>query len=281
MDYVELWHRLIPLYDAGEAKAIVRMVLDVYFGLSHADILCGKVENLSTAEQTEVEKIMERLEKGEPIQYILGSADFYGRAFHVAPGVLIPRPETEELCRGIISEEKRIIKEEKKEYLDIGTGSGCIAITLALEVPNSSVTGWDVSEVALDVADNNAKNLGADVTFEQQDILHTVLSSKKYDLIVSNPPYICDKERVDMASNVIDYEPHQALFVPDNDPLLFYRAIAVYATEALKPNGTLYFELNPIYASEVRQMLLTIGFREAEIWHDQFNKQRFLKAKKI
>jgi len=281
MDYVELWHRLIPLYDAGEAKAIVRLVLDVRFGLSHADILCGKMESLSTDEQIELQEIMLRLEKGEPVQYILGSADFYGRSFHVAPGVLIPRPETEELCRRIISEENKIIEEDKKEFLDIGTGSGCIAITLALEVPGSSVTGWDISEVALSIANDNARHLGADVTFERQDILNTISSSNKYDLIVSNPPYICDKEKNAISSNVLNYEPYQALFVPDSDPLLYYRSIAIYAVEALKPNGTLYFELNAIYANEVEQMLLAFGFKDAEIWQDQFEKQRFLRAKKI
>ena len=295
MNYEELWHRLTPLYDADEAKAIVRWVLDVRFSLSWADILCGKVTELSADDQTELGKIMLRLEKGEPVQYIIGVADFYGRQFHVEPGVLIPRPETEELCRILVEGGGK--KEEGEfsqkglsplcEILDIGTGSGCIAITLALEIPNAKVTAWDISDDALRIAIANAKALGASVTFEQCDVLNKSLTShlspltSNYDLIVSNPPYICRNEADGMAKNVLDYEPHLALFVPDEDPLLFYRAIAQYAIKALKPQGSLFFEINPLYASSLSQLLSTMSCYDIKTLPDQFGKLRFLKATKI
>ena len=283
MTYEELWHRLTPLYEAGEAKAIVRWVLDVRFGMSWTDILCGKVTELSAHDQMELEKIMQRLEKGEPVQYIIGVADFCGRQFHVAPGVLIPRPETEELCRWIISQRGQSLL---CDVLDIGTGSGCIAITLALELPEAKVTAWDISDDALRIASENAKRLKASVTFEKTDVLNMSPStlhlspSTTYDLIVSNPPYIGSSEADGMAQNVLDYEPHLALFVPDDDPLLFYRAIAQYAIEALKPQGSLFFEINPLYASSLTQLLSTMSCYDIEILPDQFGKQRFLKATK-
>ena len=306
MTYEELWHRLTPLYEAGEAKAIVRWVLDVRFGLSWTEILCGKVTELSAHDQTELEKIMQRLEKGEPIQYIIGVTDFFGRQFHVAPGVLIPRPETEELCRWILASDKHGLTRTFREslhqsdaevrispsqsdanILDIGTGSGCIAITLALELPDAKVTAWDISDDALRIAADNAKSLGANVTFEHRDILEKSLTSHlspltpQFDLIVSNPPYICEKEKSTMERNVLDHEPHLALFVPDDDPLLFYRAIAQYAVEAQKPQGSLFFELNPLYADDLAQELSMMSYHDISIRRDQFSKPRFLKATKI
>ena len=288
MEYEELWHRLTHIYDAGEAKAIVRWVLDVRFDMSWTDILCGKVTELSAHDQTELEKIMLRLEKGEPVQYIIGVADFCGRQFHVEPGVLIPRPETAELCRMVIEEREISQKGQSPlcEILDIGTGSGCIAITLALELPDAKVTAWDISDDALRIASANAKALGASVTFQHHDALDSSLftlhsSLPKWDLIVSNPPYICRKEADRMDKNVLGYEPHEALFVPDDDPLLFYRAIARYATKALKPNGNLFFEINPLYADGLTQLLGEMLCYNAEILNDQFGKPRFLKATKI
>ena len=282
MTYETLCHRLTTCYEAGEAKALVRWVLDVRFGLSLADILCGKVTQLSAEDQAELEKIMRRLEKGEPVQYIIGVADFAGRQFHVAPGVLIPRPETAELCGWVVSKAT-----DASQLLDIGTGSGCIAITLALEIPEAKVTAWDISDEALRIASENASRLGAHVVFEKHDALNISPStlhlppSTQYDLIVSNPPYICRNEADGMAKNVLDYEPHQALFVPDEDPLLFYRAIAQYATKALKLQGTLFFEINPLYASSLSQLLSTMSCYDIKTLPDQFGKLRFLKATKI
>ena len=279
MTYEELWHRLTPLYETGEAKAIARWVLDVRFGLSMTDILCGKVTELSSNDQTELEKIMLRLEKGEPVQYIIGVADFFGRSFHVAPGVLIPRPETAELCEYVLSSRKT---EEK--ILDIGTGSGCIAITLALEIPDSQVTAWDISDDALRIAQENANALGANVAFEKRDILDTSLFTfhqATFTTIVSNPPYIKPSERDGMDKNVLDYEPETALFAPEENPIIFYQRIGDYALRSLISGGQLYFELNPQTADAVDDYLNKIGFQETEIRQDQFGKQRFLKAKKI
>ena len=295
MTYEELWHRLTPLYEPGEAKAIVRLLLDECYGLSWADVLGGKVTELSANDQTELEKIMLRLEKGEPIQYIIGVADFCGRQFHVEPGVLIPRPETAELCQLILATESHgqtrniceIPCHSDTNILDIGTGSGCIAITLALELPDAHVSAWDISDEALRIASENAKRLGASVTFEHRDVLSISLTShlspltSHYDLIVSNPPYICRQEADGMAQNVLDYEPHLALFVPDNDPLLFYRAIAQYATKALKPQGALFFEINPLYVSSLTHLLSTMSCYDIKTLPDQFGKLRFLKATKI
>ena len=276
MDYETLWHRLTPLYEISEAKAIVRWVLDVRFGLSMADILCDKVNQLSADDQKELETMTQRLEKGEPVQYIIGMADFCERQFHVAPGVLIPRPETEELCRWITQKNRPSVL----SVLDIGTGSGCIAVTLALEMPKAKVTAWDISDETLRIAQKNAQTLGAEVTFEHQDILNVSLHDK-YDLIVSNPPYIQPKERDGMGKNVLDYEPHQALFAPEEEPIIFYQRIGDYAWQSLNPGGALYFELNPLTAHEVSDYLHHLGFSEIEIRQDQFGKQRFLKATKI
>ena len=285
MNYEQLCQRLSNIYDASEAKAIVRWVLDVRFGLSTADIYCGKVTQLSPNDQAELEKIMLRLEKAEPVQYVLGVADFCGRQFHVAPGVLIPRPETAELCQ-------LIAKDGGRDILDIGTGSGCIAITLALEIPDSKVTAWDISDAALSIAQGNAKSLGANVVFEHQDALslshpltsspsHPLTSSpSQWDVIVSNPPYICRKEADEMEKNVLEYEPDTALFVPDDDPLLFYRHIMNYAHTALRSGGRLYFEINPLYADSIVEQLQQLGFTDIAKINDQFAKARFIKASK-
>ncbi len=277
MTYEELWHRLTPLYEPGEAKAIVRLLLDERYGLSWADVLGGKVTELSANDQTELEKMMLRLENGEPIQYIIGVADFCGRQFRVAPGVLIPRPETEELCRWIISQKGQ---SPLCEILDIGTGSGCIAITLALELPDAHVTAWDISDEALRIAQENAITLGANVCFKKEDILN-IPHSSKYSLIVSNPPYIQPKERDGMAENVLSYEPSLALFAPEENPIVFYQRIGDYAWQSLHTGGQLWFELNPLTAEDVSNYLQCLGFIDIEIHQDQFGKQRFLKATKI
>ena len=293
MKYETLWHRLTGIYDTDEAKAIVRWMLDVRFGLSLTDIVCGKIDEMSEKDLSELEGMMQRLEKAEPVQYVVGIAEFCGRTFHVEPGVLIPRPETGELCRWMVKERRR---EGEYQVLDVGTGSGCIAITLALEMPQAKVTAWDISDDALRIAKKNAEALGAEVTFEKRDalnhgdrhsdlrcatIIEPVPMIQQWDMIVSNPPYVCMKEAATMEKHVLEHEPHLALFVPDDDPLRFYRAIAHYAWETLKPNGLLYFELNPLYACETEEMVRRLGFAETDIKQDMFGKQRFLKTKKI
>ncbi len=273
MTYGELWRRLAALYDAGEAKAIVRMVLDVRFGLSPTDVYCGKVTQLSANDTEILEKMMQRLERAEPVQYVLGKADFCGRTFAVAPGVLIPRPETGELCRWIISGARG-----GERLLDIGTGSGCIAVTLQQEIAGAAVTAWDLSPEALSIARANAEAIGAEVSMVQQDALQPPADHGLWDIIVSNPPYICNRERQHMERNVTDYEPQLALFVPDDDPLRFYRAIARYAAQALKPGGALFFEINPLYAADMPPMLSALGYTAMETRRDMYGKQRFIKA---
>ena len=279
--YQQFWQSLTPLYDAGEAQAIVRTVLDVEYGMTLTDIICGKVNELSSDEERNLEEIITRLQNGEPVQYVLGEADFAGRTFHVEPGVLIPRPETAELCQWIEEDVSSLEADERKQILDICTGSGCIAITLGLTIPNSEVTGWDISEDALRIAQGNVEMLKAgNVRIEYQDALMLPKAEEAADIIVSNPPYICEKEKADMEKNVLEHEPSIALFVPDEDPLKFYRAIAEYASSALKPEGALYFEINPIYAKETREMLEELGFKDIETKEDAFGKKRMMKAKK-
>ena len=284
MTYNELWRQLTQVYDDYEAKAIARMVYEVRFGLMPSDLFIGKDTQLSTDDQKLLAEITQRLLTGEPIQYVLGEAEFGGRTFHVEPGVLIPRPETYELCQWIM-EERRGKKEEGRNtsILDIGTGSGCIACTLAAELADAEVTAWDISDDALRIATENAKRNNVHVSFEKVDVLNTSLLNRErpatgLDIIVSNPPYICNKERATMERNVLEHEPELALFVPDDDPLLFYRTIARFAAKALNPSGALYFEINPLYVSEMQQMLSKEGFSHTEIRNDQFGKQRFTKS---
>ena len=267
MTYEEFWKPLVQIYETGEARAIARFVMEVRFGLSMTDILCGKTGN-----DAEMQSIQQRLLTGEPVQYVIGEAEFGSRTFHVEPGVLIPRPETYELCQWIMEDGKNA------SILDIGTGSGCIACTLAAEIPHAEVTAWDISDDALRIATGNAKRTNIHVSFEKKDALNLSPDSDLWDVIVSNPPYICNKERAEMERNVLEHEPELALFVPDEDPLLFYRHIAAYTIKALKPGGRLYFEINPIYVEEMKAMLLNTGFHHVEIKKDMFNKQRFMSA---
>lgn len=276
MTYRELWRTLEPLYGNGEARAITDYVLDVCFGLSKADILCGAVEEMTAEKTAELNKIFGRLMEGEPVQYVLGRAEFCGRWFNVRPGVLIPRPETEELCAWITADSKA---SASPKVLDIGTGSGCIAITLQLDMPESKVTAWDISADALDVARENAQQLGANVNFVKLDALNAKPEGE-WDVIVSNPPYICEKEKKDMAVNVLEHEPHTALFVPDADPLLFYRAITRLAVQTLSKGGRLYFEINPIYADDTCHMMRAEGMTAVELRSDMYGKQRMAKGVK-
>lgn len=276
MTYRELWRTLEPLYGNGEARAVTDYVLDVCFGLSKADILCGAVEEMTAEKTAELNKIFGRLMEGEPVQYVLGRAEFCGRWFSVRPGVLIPRPETEELCAWITADSKA---SASPKVLDIGTGSGCIAITLQLDMPESKVTAWDISADALDVARENAQQLGANVNFVKLDALNAKPEGE-WDVIVSNPPYICEKEKKDMAVNVLEHEPHTALFVPDADPLLFYRAITRLAVQTLSKGGRLYFEINPIYADDTCHMMRAEGMTAVELRSDMYGKQRMAKGVK-
>lgn len=277
MTYHELWHSIVPLYDPSEAQAIVRLVLDDAFGLSLADILCGGVEALSGDNRERLCAMMRRLADAEPVQYVLGHADFCGHRFAVKPGVLIPRPETEWLVQRAAA----IIggrTDCAARVLDIGTGSGCIAVSIALDAPSAEVEAWDISPDALATAQGNARRLGAGVEFRLQDALSAPHHCGRWNVIVSNPPYVCHCERAEMSANVLRHEPHTALFVPDADPLLFYRSIGTYALTALAQGGTLLFECNTRYAADTAQMLTDMGFACASVVDDCFMKPRFVEA---
>lgn len=265
-----LWKRLAGRYGEREARAVVRYLLEVRFGLSLADVLSGGWESIPSSE---LEPLMARLEAGEPVQYVAGKADFAGRLFAVSPAVLIPRPETATLCQWIIDE---TASPWSGRVLDIGTGSGCIAVTLALAMPQTTVEAWDISDEALRVAETNARALGAQVMFAREDAFCPPF--RQVDVIVSNPPYICEQERSTMDEHVVKHEPALALFVPDDDPLCFYRAIASFASRSLQPGGRLYFEINPLYRQPLAEMLHEKGFTQLVFKDDPFGKTRFVKA---
>ena len=276
MTFDDFWQPLTKIYDKGEARPVARWLLEVVFNITMTDIVCGAVERMSADDMERLMGMQKRLLEGEPVQYVAGIADFGPLQFGVAPGVLIPRPETYELCKMIIQDNRK----PQPTILDIGTGSGCIACTLAKNIPEAKVTAWDVSSVALSIAEENAKRLNATVCFEERDILKVKYGTDagKWDIIVSNPPYICDSEADDMASWVLDYEPETALFVPDDDPLLFYLHISNYAQSALSEGGRLYFEINPHYDEHIEDILLGLGFDDIIVREDQFGKNRFVRA---
>lgn len=296
MTYHDICQRLTPLYGPQEAKAMTRMLLEDLFSLSFADILCGATEHLSNADTLRLQQSVARLLDAEPLQYVTGTAFFCGHPFHVAPGVLIPRPETE----WIVDTAVDLVTSSAPCILDIGTGSGCIAtsISLALADKHCYTEAWDISEDALRIATDNAKRLGADVKFRRRDALRLeedfpaeenlggaealsdTNAAASWDIIVSNPPYICNREAADMHANVLRHEPHLALFVPDTDPLLFYRAIARYSMRSLRKGGWLLFECNTLYAHDTAQMASNMGFATSVVEDDCFGKPRFVKAQK-
>ena len=285
MTYRELWQSLTSRYTEPEAKAVARYLLEVGYGLSMTDILSGGAERLPA---DEMEENRRRLLNGEPVQYVIGKAEFGGRIFKVSPAVLVPRPETYELCQWVEKEERGKRREERDySVLDIGTGSGCIAITLALDMPYAKVEAWDISEKALNMARQNAESLNAQVHFRQVDALNEPTEDSSLftlhpslNIIISNPPYICKQEATAMEAHVLDHEPHQALFVPDDDPLLFYRAIAQYGKSALVAGGWVYFEINPLYHEVLEKMLDEMGYFGIEMRKDQFGQWRFARAQK-
>ena len=297
MTYHDICQRLTPLYGPQEAKAMTRLLLEDLFSLSFADILCGATEHLSDADTLRLQQSVDRLLDAEPLQYVTGTAFFCGHPFHVAPGVLIPRPETE----WIVDTAVNLVTSSAPRILDIGTGSGCIAtsISLALADKHCYTEAWDISEDALRIAADNAERLGADVKFRRRDALRleedfpaeenqggaealsdSNAAAESWDIIVSNPPYICNREAADMHANVLRHEPHLALFVPDTDPLLFYRAIARYAMRSLRKGGWLLFECNTLYAHDTAQMASDMGFAKSVVEDDCFGKPRFVKAQK-
>ena len=289
MTYRDICQFLCCRYDEGEARAVARYLLEVGYGLSMSDILCSAVEQLP---QEELKENVQRLADGEPVQYVVGTAEFCGRRFHVAPGVLIPRLETAELCQWITEDHHSTPNTQHPlvggirgalSILDIGTGSGCIAITLALDIPNAEVEAWDISDEALAIAQQNAKALNANVSFKEKDIIKCCLNPAlgegyKVDIIVSNPPYIVPSESAAMSETVLKHEPDIALFTPEDYPLKFYRAISDYAKTALLPQGKLYFEINSLFAQQLEALLKEQGFGDITFKNDQYGKQRFVRA---
>ena len=278
MTYSEIWHRIATSYDDGEARAIARILIEELFGLSYADIVCGATEQLSADDTLRLDTAVRRIEQGEPLQHVLGYADFCGNRFCVNGSVLIPRPETEWLVDEGAKLMSTTATSSPKRILDIGTGSGCIAISLKLRLGDAYVEAWDISEEALRTAQDNADALKAEVVFRKRDALRADNTAAPWDLIVSNPPYICDSERSAMDDNVLLHEPHTALFVPDDDPLRFYRAIARYALLTLNIGGNLLFECNTRYAEATGTMLRDMGFEEVTVSDDCFNLPRFVRG---
>lgn len=273
--YQHIKKELSPFYAEGEASAMAKWISSDILHLSTMELYTGKDMNFSTKEWKEVEDILARLKQREPLQYILQEAPFCGLSFHVEKDVLIPRPETEELVEWIVSDCQ---KAGKVRILDIGTGSGCIPVTLAERLPEAEVASCDVSAEALRVAAVNVKRYGDKVTLFQADILQDELPDCRVDVVVSNPPYITDSERKDMEENVLGWEPELALFVPDTDPLRFYRRIARKGLDWLTEGGALYFEINRAYGAETVRMLEECGYRDIALRKDLSGNDRMIKA---
>ncbi len=254
----------------AEKEAILVLVLEHELNLSKTDILLGKKVK---ADSESFSKIVNRLNQNEPVQYVLGEAWFYGRKFIVNPSVLIPRPETELLVKTVVD---RFHDRKSLAILDIGTGSGCIGVSLALELPRAVVTATDISDEALSVARRNADKLRASVQFQHHDILKHPLGFGLLDVVVSNPPYVLNEEKIAMKKNVVDFEPTLALFVPDTNPLLFYEAIAEKTKAALKSGGLLITEINERLASETVSLFRKHDFAEVEVINDLEGKTRFV-----
>ena len=270
----KLRSKLIPLYGKGESEAIIRLIFHFLKGWTLTDMLIHQEEELSPFIKSEIDKILLRLQNYEPIQYITGEARFHGMDLKIRPGVLIPRQETEELVDLIIDENK---ERSDLQVLDVCSGSGCIAISLARNLPFSKVYALDFSENAIDVAAQNAAELKTKIELIKADIF--AWSPKvMFDIIVSNPPYVMDKEALTMDRNVLDYEPHEALFVRDEAPLLFYERIAEIAKISLSKKGKIYFEINPLVADDLKKVMMERGFQNVELIRDSFGKYRFLSA---
>lgn len=267
---------LSPVYGESETNWMIRTIFEHLKGWSHVDLVLHNDYEVSDFLIGKVEMIVKRLLKKEPIQYIFGDTYWYGMTLKVTPAVLIPRPETEELVDMIVKENNV----SDLNVLDICTGSGCIAIALAKNLPFSNVDAIDISDEALSVARENAKDNKAKVNFYKKDALDLIPDGERYNIIVSNPPYIMNKERENMDANVLDYEPHIALFVPDNNPLEFYKSISEYAIKTLVPGGKLYLEINPLSAEALCDMLKGHGWTDVELIRDMYKNNRFVKAVK-
>ncbi len=262
---------LSTFYPQGELKALVRLLLFEVAGWEPTDLLIHPEWTLTAAQQAKIDDAVARLKRYEPIQYIVGKTDFCGARISVDKNVLIPRPETAELVDLVVQNVPK-----NAHLLDIGTGSGCIAIALAKRLPEAHITAYDISDGALNLARKNAEQNGVKIHFEKIDILNAPKISQKFDAIVSNPPYVMQREKSQMQPNVLDYEPALALFVADDEPLIFYDRIADFAKTNLADNGKLFFEINHLLAHETADLMLKKGFCSAKLVDDSFEKERFL-----
>lgn len=270
-------HQLLPLYSKGEAEHFFRILLENFWNIGRLDFFRDREKQAQSYQQEMVENAIKDLLNHKPIQHITGKAYCFERAFKVNENVLIPRPETEELISIILKENDQ----QSLDILDIGTGSGIIPITLLLEQPTYKVSALDVSESALNVARKNAQNWGVEVDFIQMDILnpdaYSHFSPRSLDLIVSNPPYVLESEKAQMQKNVLDFDPHLALFVEDDQALVFYKAISQFAQQTLKPKGKLYFEINEQFGKEM-QLMLSDYFQNVKVLKDFRDRDRFVVA---
>ena len=265
--------KLGSYYTTGEVTALSRILATELLEIKESTYFLKDPVSLTHEQQQQLDKALERLQEHTPIQHILGYENFSGLRFKVNSNVLIPRPETQELVTWIESEANG-----KERILDIGTGSGCIAISLASRLPHSTVEAWDISSEALAVAQENSRINNTRVIFNQRDILTYYPTNEQFDIIVSNPPYIKEEEKEAMEANVLQWEPHLALFVPDNDPLLFYRTIAKKAITMLVPGGSIYFEINRAYGKETCEMLAELGYSNIELRKDFADNDRMVRA---
>ena len=271
----EIRNALREHYPDSEALALAKMLLVEAFGFSTLELYGGKDKEISGKRLDVLNEMIARLKKNEPIQYVIGAEVFCGWTFEVNENVLIPRPETQELVRWIEADWK---SDAPCRILDVGTGSGCIAISLSKLLEGAEVEAWDISEGALRVARRNADRNEAQVLFRRVDVLKACTEDCRYDVIVSNPPYITESEKQDMDANVLEWEPHTALFVPDADPLLFYRRIAELGVSMLNEGGALYFEINRAYGEETVRMLEGLGYKQIELRKDNWGNDRMIKA---
>jgi release factor glutamine methyltransferase len=274
---------LETLYDARETGAITLMVLEELTGMSRAKVKAFPEEEITPDVLEKLTAILNELKTGKPVQYILGTAEFYGLTFLVNAATLIPRPETEELVEWVLESPNLKVESQKLSVLDIGTGSGCIAISLKKNLKYANVSAIDISANALATAEQNAIINEADVTFIEHDILSTdylKIASLKPDIIVSNPPYVTLQDKTQMHVNVNNFEPHTALFVPENDPLIFYKAIADFAAACLSDKGLLFFEINENFGKQTVELLQDKGFVSIELRQDMSGRDRMVKAVK-
>lgn len=273
--FYEIKKALKGYYSETEILALAKILLVEKLGFSTLELFGGKDKEVFKNDLDVLNEMLGRLKNNEPIQYIIGKETFAGLSFEVNPHVLIPRPETQDLVDWIVND---YLHQSPCHILDIGTGSGCIAVSLANQIPQAEVEAWDISDEALKIAERNALANEVTVRYHLQDVLNADANGLSVDVIVSNPPYIIEKEKEAMEANVLEWEPHTALFVPDHDPLLFYREIARLGKDALTEGGALYFEINRAYGQEMKDMLQNMGYVDVVLKKDRYDNDRMIKA---